>query len=232
MFDQNLNKMKSGTRMLKIQVSNFFIKNKKINCFHFPNNTKNGAIIIPPHYPGGSQDPRVQILSVLLNNRGFKVITFDYNEFSDPEINYDAKSEVSQALSVFNWLKESSKQLQQIWILGVEFGAWIGMQLVMRYIDIQRFIIISPSLDECDFSFLAPCPKGGRIIYGKDDLKISEKENQDFAYKLHLQQGLDIKAYGITGCNSISTEAGQNEMILIISHYLDKFTWANTFQDN
>lgn len=214
-----------NSRTTKIYITNFFMKNKKINCLHFPNNTKNGAIIVPPHYHNSSSDYRVQLLSILLHNRGFEVITFDYNEFSDPEINYDAKSEVSQALSVFNWLKDPSKGLRQIWVLGVEFGSWVGMQLVMRYIDIQRFIIISPMLDECDFSFLTPCPKAGRIIYGKDDPNIPEKTFQDFAHKLHLQQGLDIQAFGVHGPNNLASKDGQNEMIQNVWQYLNRFTW-------
>ena len=43
------------------------------------------------------------------------------------------------------------------------------MQLLMRRPEINRFIAISPQPNVYDFTFLAPCPFSGLIVYGKND---------------------------------------------------------------
>jgi uncharacterized protein len=52
------------------------------------------------------------------------------------------------------------------WVAGFSFGAWIGMQLLMRRPEIEGFISIAPPANLYDFSFLAPCPSSGLIIHG------------------------------------------------------------------
>ena len=49
---------------------------------------------------------------------------------------------------------------------GYSFGAWIGMQLLMRRPEINRFISIAPPANLYDFSFLAPCPASGLLVHG------------------------------------------------------------------
>ena len=55
------------------------------------------------------------------------------------------------------------------WIAGVSFGAWIGMQLLMRRPEIEGFISVAPPANRFDFSFLAPCPSSGLIVHGDAD---------------------------------------------------------------
>src|ERR1044071_818466 len=52
---------------------------------------------------------------------------------------------------------------------GVSFGAWIGMQLLMRRPEIEGFISVAPPANRFDFSFLAPCPSSGLIVQGDQD---------------------------------------------------------------
>jgi alpha/beta superfamily hydrolase len=53
------------------------------------------------------------------------------------------------------------------------------MQLIMRRPEVNNFIAISPQPNVYDFSFLAPCPTSGQILYSdKDELVTSESINE------------------------------------------------------
>jgi alpha/beta superfamily hydrolase len=58
----------------------------------------------------------------------------------------------------------STRVAPACWIAGFSFGAWIGMQLLMRRPEIEGFVSVSPPANMYDFSFLAPCPSSGLII--------------------------------------------------------------------
>ena len=43
------------------------------------------------------------------------------------------------------------------------------MQLIMRRPEVNNFIAVSPQPNVYDFSFLAPCPTSGQVIYSEND---------------------------------------------------------------
>src|SRR3546814_21001445 len=63
----------------------------------------------------------------------------------------------------------SDLEAQTTWIAGFSFGAWIGMQLLMRRPEIRGFISVAPPANMYDFTFLAPCPSSGIIVQGGSD---------------------------------------------------------------
>ena len=81
---------------------------------------------------------------------------------------------------------------KQCWIAGYSFGAWIGLQLLMRRPDINNFIAVSPPANEKDFSFLAPCPASGLIVQGGRDEIASPAMVESMAHKLNQQRNVDI----------------------------------------
>ena len=70
----------------------------------------------------------------------------------------------------------STRRRASCWIAGFSFGAWIGMQLLMRRPEIEGFISIAPPANLYDFSFLAPCPSSGLIIHGDKDAVVPHKD--------------------------------------------------------
>ena len=44
---------------------------------------------------------------------------------------------------------------------GYSFGAFVGMQLLMRRPEISGWVSVAPPANHYDFGFLAPCPCGG-----------------------------------------------------------------------
>ena len=81
---------------------------------------------------------------------------------------------------------------KQCWIAGYSFGAWIGLQLLMRRPDINNFIAVSPPANEKDFSFLAPCPASGLIVQGGKDEIDNPFLVETMARKLNQQRNVDI----------------------------------------
>ena len=70
----------------------------------------------------------------------------------------------------------STRKRARCWIAGFSFGAWIGMQLLMRRPEIEGFISVAPPANLYDFSFLAPCPSSGLIIHGDKDAVVPHKD--------------------------------------------------------
>ena len=58
------------------------------------------------------------------------------------------------------------------------------MQLIMRRPEVNKFIAISPQPNVYDFTFLAPCPISGLIIYGKNDELVPEDSYIKFKKKI------------------------------------------------
>ena len=109
---------------------------------------------------------------------GFSVLRFNFRGIGRSEGAFDqGEGELCDAAAALDWVQTQHSDKHHFWIGGVSFGAWIGMQLLMRRPEIKRFIAISPPAKFKDFSFLAPCPASGMIIHGGLDT-ISEEEDR------------------------------------------------------
>ena len=111
-------------------------------------------------------------------------------------------------------------EAETTWVAGVSFGAWIGMQLLMRRPEIRGFISIAPPANMYDFSFLAPCPSSGIIIQGEADEVVTPSAVQKLVDKLRTQQHITIHHDTIPGANHFFA----NELDLLmksVDDYLD-----------
>lgn len=57
-----------------------------------------------------------------------------------------------------DWMQMVNPNASGLWIAGYSFGAFVGMQLLMRRPEITGWISIAPPAAHYDFGFLAPCP--------------------------------------------------------------------------
>ena len=111
-------------------------------------------------------------------------------------------------------------EAETTWVAGVSFGAWIGMQLLMRRPEIRGFISIAPPANMYDFSFLAPCPSSGIIIQGEADEVVTPSAVQKLVDKLRTQRHITIHHDLIPGANHFFA----NELDLMmnsVDDYLD-----------
>ena len=130
------------------------------------------AMILHPHSQGGGtmNDRIVQRLYKTFVDRGFATLRFNFRGVGRSQGSFDnGVGELSDAASALDWVQSIHPEAETTWVAGVSFGAWIGMQLLMRRPEIRGFISIAPPANMYDFSFLAPCPSSGIIIQGEAD---------------------------------------------------------------
>ncbi|MEM7424427.1 MAG: alpha/beta hydrolase, partial [Pseudomonadota bacterium] len=99
------------------------------------------------------------------------------------------------------------------------FGAWIGMQLLMRRPEINGFISASPPANMYDFSFLAPCPSSGLIINGDQDRIAPMEDVEKLSAKLKAQKGITITHTIVEGANHFF-DPGLDTMIQTTRDYV------------
>src|SRR3546814_18586299 len=76
------------------------------------------------------------------------------------------EGELADAAAALDWLQAVNTDAPVAWVGGFSFGAWIGMQLLMRRPEINGFISVAPPANAYDFTILAPCPSSGLIVHG------------------------------------------------------------------
>jgi uncharacterized protein len=111
------------------------------------------------------------------------------------------EGELSDAASALDWLQTYNPNAPTCWIAGFSFGAWIGMQLLMRRPEIESFIAIAPPANVYDFTFLAPCPSSGLILQGDQDTVVPVESVQKLVTKLSHQRDIKIDFRKIVGAD-------------------------------
>ena len=125
--------------------------------------------------------------------RGFSVLRFNFRGVGHSEGNFDrGEGELSDAASALDWLQSHHPNARECWVAGFSFGAWIGMQLLMRRPEIASFVSVSLPAGLLDFSFLAPCPSSGLVVQGGADQLIAEPEAKNLVDKLQYRRDIVI----------------------------------------
>ncbi len=181
------------------------------------------AIVLHPHPQfGGTMNNRVVYnLHYAFHKLGFTVLRFNFRGVGRSQGEYDqGVGELSDAASALDYLQSMNQNSKHCWVAGFSFGAWIGMQLLMRRPEINGFISVAPPANMYDFSFLAPCPSSGLIINGDADRIVPIEEVEKLAAKLKAQRGITITHTMVPGANHFF-EKGMTEMIDIVKDYVE-----------
>lgn len=153
------------------------------------------AVVLHPHpqFGGTMNNKVVYALYRSFVARGFNTLRFNFRGVGRSEGTYDlGEGELNDAASALDWLQTNNPNASACWVGGFSFGAWIGMQLLMRRPELEGFISISPPADRYDFGFLAPCPVPGLILQGEKDDIVSPVSVSTLVSKLQLQRGINI----------------------------------------
>ena len=154
--------------------------------------------------------------------RGFATLRFNSRGVGRSQGLFDhGLGELSDAASALDWLQSLNPESKGGWIAGFSFGAWIGMQLLMRRPEVEGFISIAPQENLYDFSFLAPCPSSGLIIHGAEDRVAPPDAVQRLVDKLQQQKGITIEQQTIEGANHFFKDH-IDELIERCAGYLDR----------
>ncbi len=155
------------------------------------------ALILHPNplLPNGTMNNRVTYaLFQTFSSLGFSVLRFNFRGVGRSQgAHDDGQGELSDAAAALDWLQMKNRDAKTCWIAGYSFGAWIGMQLLMRRPEISGFISVAPPANSKDFSFLAPCPASGLIVHGGEDALIPEASVAALADKLSGQRNVHVR---------------------------------------
>jgi len=182
------------------------------------------ALLLHPHpVHGGTMNNRIVFsLYQAFQRRGFSALRFNFRGVGRSQGDFDnGLGELSDAASALDWMQAINPNASACWIASYSFGAWIGMQLMMRRPEIAGFIAISPPAGVHDFSFLAPCPASGLIVHGSNDTLVAAQATAKLAQKLSSQKNITIEYEEIAGADHLYTEH-QQVLATVVETYLDK----------
>ncbi len=183
------------------------------------------AIMLHPHpqYGGTMNNKVVFQIFQAFTKRGFSTLRFNFRGVGRSQGVYDeGLGELSDAAAALDWLQSCNPNASQCWIGGFSFGAWIGMQLLMRRPEITGFISIAPPASMYDFTFLAPCPASGLFIHGDADEVVPLESVSTLAEKLSAQRGITIDYRVLPGANHFF-----HDHIEVLSAQIDDYLDAN-----
>ena len=164
------------------------------------------ALLLHPHpLFGGTMNNKV-VYSVfqLFRNKHYSTLRLNFRSVGRSQGDFDrGEGELADAAAALDWLQGYNPNAISCWIIGVSFGAWIGMQLLMRRPEISRFISIAPPADKFDFTFLAPCPTSGLVLRGAQDEIVEEDSVAQLVQRLSKQKEIVIDYRVIGGANHL-----------------------------
>ncbi len=181
------------------------------------------AIVLHPHPQfGGTMNNRVVYnLHYEFFRMGFNVLRFNFRGVGRSQGEYDQGiGELSDAASALDHLQVINQNAKHCWVAGFSFGAWIGMQLLMRRPEISGFVSVSLPANMYDFSFLAPCPSSGLIINGSADRVAPPEETRTLVEKLKEQRGITITHTEVEQAGHFFEEPHMEPMLAEVSRYV------------
>jgi len=186
---------------------------------HTENSKNIGLVLHPRKCTESSMDNNiVSSLFESFSNNNFSTLKINFRgiQKSEGEPEEDGLGELSDAATALDWLQEQNEDISSCWIGGIDFGAWIGSQLLMRRPEVIGFINVATPIKEFDFSFLSPCPASGLIIHPTKQIDIEQKNVISLVKKLSNQK---IKLVYKKVNTDINFENKENE----IKNYSDEF---------
>ncbi|MGH7088058.1 MAG: alpha/beta hydrolase, partial [Stellaceae bacterium] len=134
--------------------------------------------------------------------RGFSALRFNFRGVGRSQGIFDrGEGELSDGAAALDWLQTYNPNASSCWVAGFSFGAWIGLQLLMRRPEIDSFIAVAPPANMLDFGFLAPCPASGLIIQGDQDQLVAADSVARLANKLARQRDIRVSLAVIPGAD-------------------------------
>ena len=184
------------------------------------------ALVLQPHPQyGGTMNNKVVVDTFH---------TFMENEFSVCRVNFrgvgksdgvfdNGQGELSDAAAALDWIERENLDYSQCWVSGFSFGALICMQLIMRRPEVNNFIAISPQPNVYDFSFLAPCPTSGQVIYSDSDELVTKESIDELDNRIKNQKGIEVIFTKIKNSNHFFKDR-ENELSKEIEKYIKEKT--------
>ena len=180
------------------------------------------ALVLSPHPQyGGTMNNRIvyETFNCFYKNK-FSVIRINFRGVEKSDGVFDnGQGELSDAAAALDWVERENAGYNQCWVAGFSFGSLICMQLIMRRPEVTKFIAISPQPNVYDFSFLAPCPISGLIIYGNNDELVQVDSILNLKKRLSMQKNITVKFNTIPNANHFY-KGKEKELVNSIKEYI------------
>ena len=183
------------------------------------------AIVLQPHpqYGGTMNNKIVQLAYNVFLENGFSVIKINFRGVGKSDGIFDnGQGELSDAAAALDWIERENLDYSQCWVSGFSFGALICMQLIMRRPEVNNFIAISPQPNVYDFSFLAPCPTSGQVIYSDTDELVTKESIDELNKRIKNQKGIEVVFTKIKDSNHFFKESEKKLQIEIEKYIKEK----------
>ncbi|MEE9140494.1 MAG: alpha/beta hydrolase [Alphaproteobacteria bacterium] len=180
------------------------------------------ALLLHPHpdHGGSLNNKVVYALYQIFTSHGFAALRFNFRGVGRSQGKYDrGEGELIDAAAALDWLQTHNPNAEGCWIAGYSFGAWIGMQLLMRRPEINRFISVAPPANRYDFTFLAPCPASGLVVHGDRDELVSSESVKKLVDRLNAQHNIKVKYQVIKDATHLF-QSREEEVAGHVEHYL------------
>lgn len=179
-------------------------------------------ILHPEPNRGGNMNNRVSLaMYKLFQERGFSVMRFNFRGVGRSMGVYNnGEGELSDAATALDWIEAQCPNARSCWVAGFSFGAWIGMQLMMRRPEIVGFVSVTPPATDKDFTFLAPCPSSGIIVHGEADGVVPADSVIRMVDRIQTQRGVKVDLRLVPEANHFFT-GKIDAMTDEINDYLD-----------
>ena len=211
---------------MKSKIKEIFIPGPcgRIHAKYSKNNNQGApiAIVLQPHPQyGGTMNNRIVYETYnTFYKMGFSVIRINFRGVEKSDGIFDnGQGELSDAAAALDWIEKENPGYSQCWVSGFSFGSLICMQLIMRRPEVNKFIAISPQPNVYDFTFLAPCPISGLMIYGKNDELVPEDSILNLKRRLNIQKNIEITFNSILNANHFFNNK-EKELADIVENYL------------
>ena len=144
----------------------------------------------------------VQLMYNIFLENGFSVIKVNFRGVGKSDGVFDnGQGELSDAAAALDWIERENLDYSQCWVSGFSFGSLICMQLIMRRPEVNNFIAVSPQPNVYDFSFLAPCPTSGQVVYSENDELVTKESIIELDNRIKNQKGVDVNFSKIKNSN-------------------------------
>lgn len=183
------------------------------------------AIVLQPHpqYGGSMNNRIVQLLYNIFLDNGFSVIRINFRGVGKSDGIFDnGQGELSDAAAALDWIERENLDYSQCWVSGFSFGALICMQLIMRRPEVNNFVAISPQPNVYDFSFLAPCPTSGQVVYGNNDELVTKDSIDELDNRIKSQKGVEVLFSKIKDANHFFKDKEINLRVAVENYIKEK----------
>ena len=194
--------------------------------FKSKKNTAPVALVLQPHpqYGGTMNNRIVQLMYNIFLENGFSVIKINFRGVGKSDGVFDnGQGELSDAAAALDWIERENMDYSQCWVSGFSFGSLICMQLIMRRPEVNNFIAISPQPNVYDFSFLAPCPTSGQVVYSDNDELVTKESIDELDNRIKSQKGVEVIFSKIKGANHFFKDK-EKELRAEIEKYIEDKT--------